>query len=143
MATAEIENPTLTQELRLAVSAAALTKSGASRQLPLGRSDLPSIISNDTLIKVKAVKFSDLKMGDIVCVRQGGQIAVRRFVKLKMTNQDTYLLVAREGCDQKETLSRAALVGKVDETRPEGLLTKFWGRLTEYGTHKPFGLFAA
>ena len=88
-------------------------------------------------------------MGDIICVNTGKSAQVRRFIKLKMTKSDTLLLTAYEGFDKKEALPKSSLVGRVVEVEAggqtwnpnkENALKRFWDRLTEYGTHKPFGL---
>lgn len=90
-----------------------------------------------------------LNMGDIVCVNLGQGPQVRRFVKLKIAKSDTYILVTYDGFDKKEALPQSALVGRVVEAEVAGKswdpsaenpLRRFWSRLTEYGTHKPFGL---
>ena len=88
-------------------------------------------------------------MGDIICVNTGKSAQVRRFIKLKMTKSNTALLTAYEGFNKKEALPTSSLVGKVVEVEANGKswdpnkvnpLTRFWHKLTEYGTHKPFGL---
>ncbi len=90
-------------------------------------------------------------MGDIICVRDGSELAVCRFVKAKIMKSNTFLLVAKEGHEKKEPLPRDALLGIVEKVEHGGKVfnpssrenpfKKFWGKLTEYGTHKPFGLF--
>lgn len=90
-----------------------------------------------------------LNMGDIVCVNLGQGPQVRRFVKLKIAKADTYLLTTYDGYSKKEALPLSALVGRVAEAEAAGRtwnpsaenpLQRFWSKLTEYGTHKPFGL---
>lgn len=154
MATANvIQNPSLSQELRLAVATASIGDTGKTRKVHLLESDLPSLVPSQSLLKVRSVKFNDLKMGDIVCVRVGNKITVRRFVKTKITRSHTLLLTAEEGADKKEALPQNCLLGKVDKVSfggqtfdpasKENFLQKFWGKLSEYGTHKPFGIFSA
>ena len=150
MATATLINPTVSQELRFAATTAAIGSKQGSRQLPLSKSDVPSVIPSGCFINVESVKFSDLKMGDFICICVGNSFEVRRFVKVKMTKTDTYLLTAKEGFDKKEAVTRSSLMGKVvkvcqgsqtfDPSKSQNVLKQFWGKLTEYGTHKPFGL---
>jgi hypothetical protein len=68
-----------------------------------------------------------------------------------MTKADAYLLTAYEGFDKKEMLAKGALIGRVvnvtahgrtyNPRKEEGLIKALWGKLTEYGTHKAFGVF--
>jgi hypothetical protein len=146
----KIDPASITSELRLAAATASMVDTGATRQVMLIKSDLEKVIPSGSLLTIRSVKFSNLKMGDFICVRDGSSFAVRRFVKTKMTSSETYLLTAKEGFDKKEPLKRDRLLGRVegfqhagkmvDPRKVEGALTRFWGRLTEYGTHKPFGL---
>jgi hypothetical protein len=148
-----ITQPSVSQELRIAATAASMSDLGSTRQVRLNESELPSLIPSGAILNVKAVKFSELKMGDLICVRVGSTLVVRRFVKTKMTRSNTFLLTAKEGFDKKEAIARTSLIGKVekvccggtsyDPAQREGILTQFWGKLTEYGTHKPFGIFKA
>ncbi len=141
----------ISSELRLAATTASMTDFGTSRNIMLVTSDLEKLIPSGSLLSVRSIKFSSLKMGDIICVREGSSIAVRRFVKTKMTPSETYLLTAKQDFDKKEPVRRDRLLGRVDTFqhsgqtidphRVEGPLKRFWGKLTEYGTHKAFGLF--
>lgn len=151
MATATIERPSsISQELRAAATAASLSSTGTTKHIQIQNSDVPSLVPNNAYLKVTSVKLQDLKMGELVCVRVGGAYSVRRFVKIKHAASQTLVLTAREGYDKKEPINRAALLGKVeamsvggkaiDPLKNEGILKSFWGKLTEYGTHKPFGL---
>lgn len=150
MATATLQRPTVSQELRFAATTAAIGAKSGSRQLPLTKSDVPSVIPSGSSISVESIKFSDLKMGDFICICVGNSFEVRRFVKVKMTKADTYLLTAKEGFGKKEAVTRSSLMGKVvqvrhgndsfDPSKAHNVLKQFWGKLTEYGTHKPFGL---
>lgn len=147
---AQSESDTLSHELSTALTDASLTGSGSTRHLRLENSDLPSLIPAQALLKVKDTKFDALKMGELICVRLGGAVAIRRFVRTKMTTSQTLLLTAREGFGKKEALPKGCLLGRVesintgnesfDPLKGEGLLVRFWGMLTEYGTHKPFGI---
>lgn len=151
MSAAVIERTRVSQELRVASAAFSALGGAKNQKLPIQESDLPSLIPSGSRAKVSTVKFSDLKMGDVICVRIGSTLAVRRFVKTKIAKNDTYLLTAREGFDKKEALLRSALIGRVDSVEfggqtidpgvQENSLKKFWGMLTEYGTHKVFGIF--
>jgi hypothetical protein len=144
------DKQSLHQEMKAAVTTASLGDKGKTRRIMLMDSNLPSIVPSQSLLKVRSVKFQELKMGDVVCVRIGSEFWVRRFVKAKMTRNNTLLLVAQEGYDKKEPLPLNALLGKVDEVEhggrafdplgKENFLQSLWGKLTEYGTHKPFGL---
>ncbi|MFA5504789.1 MAG: hypothetical protein WC314_18970 [Vulcanimicrobiota bacterium] len=139
----------LAQELQVAVTTASLGDKGKTRRVMLVESNLPSIIPSQSLLKVRSLKFQELKKGDIICVRIGSGFWVRRFIKSKMTRDNTLLLVAQEGFDKKESIPMNALLGKVDEVEHNGrafdplagenFLKSFWGKLTEYGTHKAFG----
>lgn len=72
-------------------------------------------------------------------------------MKTKITRENTLLLSAKEGSEQKDPIPQNALLGRVEEVeaggavfeplKREGLFKSLMGRLTEYGTHRPFGLF--
>lgn len=144
------ENPSLAEELRVAVTTASLGENGATRRIMLVDSNLPSLIPSQSLLKVRSVKLSELKMGDVICVRVGSSFLVRRFIKVKMTKNNTILLTAQEGYNQKEPIPMSGFLGKVDEVEHAGrsynplskqnFFQSFMGKLTEYGTHKPFGI---
>lgn len=143
----------LAGDLASAAASVSMSTSGGKRQIKLKESALPNLVPSNSVLQVQATKFTDLKMGDVICVSIGREMNVRRFVKLKMTAKDTLLLTAYEGFDKKEALPKGALLGLVvavnaggetfDPRKKENPFSKFWGKLTEYGTHKPFGLFSA
>jgi len=152
-ATLQTSQPSLNQEMRAAAAVASVAGSNRARKIRLLDSDLPSLVPEGSTLEVAPAKFTDLKMGDIICVQMGHRLALRRFVKSKIAKKDTYLLTAREGFSKKEALPRTSLLGKVnkvtagsesfDPGKAEGFLQQFWGKLTEYGTHKPFGFIKA
>lgn len=141
----------LAGDLNAAATSVSLMNKGGSKKLRLAHSDLKSLMPDGAVLEVEAVNFTKLAMGDVVCVTTGRETAVRRFVKLKMTKADTYMLTAYDGFGKKEALPKSALVGRVinvtvgDKSyhplKKENPVSAFWGRLTEYGTHKAFGLF--
>jgi hypothetical protein len=147
------ENISINEELRAAVTTASLGDRGKSRNVMLMESELPTLVPSQSLLKVRSVRFQELKMGDIICVRVGSTFRVRRFVKTKITREHTLLLVAQEGFNKKDPVPLNAFLGKVDEVesagrvfdplKKENFFQTFWGKLTEFGTHKPFGLFKA
>lgn len=147
-ATQERLSQTLKEELNAAAMTASLS-SGNARHVRIGESDLPSLIPSRSLLKVSPVKFGELKMGDLICVRMGNNIVVRRYIKSRITKSSALLLAAREGSTSKDEVRRACFLGKIeavnagkksyDPTAKEGALRRFWGKFTEYGTHKPFG----
>jgi hypothetical protein len=140
----------LASDLTAAATSASVGGAGP-KKLKLPTSHLKSLIPDGATLEVHPIKFTKLQMGDIICVTSGKDIQVRRYVKLKMTKQGEYLLTAYDGFDKKEALAKGALIGKVvsvqaqgrtyDPRKEEGALAAFWGKLTEYGTHKAFGLF--
>lgn len=115
------------------------------------KSDLAALVPDGAVLEVQAVNFTKLQMGDVICVSSGRETSVRRYVKLKMTQKGEYLLCAYDGLGKKEALPKSSLIGKVvsvqaggrtyDPSKEEGALKAFWGKLTEYGTHKAFGIF--
>lgn len=132
-----------------AASASLAAGSGRRKKIKLANSELPSVVPAGSTIHLEAVAIGKLVMGDIICVTLGQGPQLRRFVKLKMTASDTLLLTTYEGFNKKEALPKSAIVGRVAEVEAAGKswdpnkenpLKKFWGKLTEYGTHKPFGL---
>ena len=145
-----MDREALAAEMRAAATTASMVDTGSSRKVMLVDSDLPKLIPSQSLLKVRSVKFNNLKMGDIICVRVGSEFRVRRFIKPKITRSQTLLLTAKEDCPEKEPLPQSCLLGKVesvefggksfDPAKRESLLKGFWGKLTEYGTHKPFGI---
>jgi hypothetical protein len=141
----------LAGDLSAAATAVSLAGGAGTKKVKLVKSDLTALIPDGCVLEVQAVNFTKLQMGDIICVSAGRETSVRRFVKLKMTKADTYILTAYDGFDKKEALPKSCLIGKVvsvqaqgqtyDPRKKEGAFSAFWGKLTEYGTHKAFGLF--
>ncbi len=134
-------------------AAAAVSSTAKEKDFRISTSHLPKIIPSGAKVNVKSLPIGKLKMGDIICVSMDKQVVLRRFLKLKLAKNDTYLLTAYEGFDRKEALPKSCLLGRVvtfeaggqvlDPYKLEGLFGKFWNRLTEYGTHAPFGIGAA
>lgn len=148
-----VDKVSLSEELKAAVTTASLGGQGKTNDVMLMESHLPTLVPSQSLLKVRSVKFEQLKMGDIVCIRVGSSFRVRRYVKRKMTPSRTFLLVAADGLDKKEPIPPSALIGRVDSVehggrvfdphKKENFFKSFWGKLTEYGTHKPFGILSA
>ena len=140
----------LQNEIAGDLSAAATSASG-QKKIKLTESDLKSLIPDNSVLEIQPVQFTKLQMGDVICVSSGRNTVVRRYVKLKMTKQGEYLLCAYDGFGKKEALPKSCLIGKVvsvqaqgktyDPRKAEGAFAGFWGKLTEYGTHKAFGIF--
>lgn len=138
-------------DVSAAATSVSLSSGVGSKRLRLSKSDLIALIPDGAVIEVQAVNFTKLQMGDVICVSAGRETVVRRYVKLKMTKQGEYLLCAYDGFGKKEALPKSSLIGKVvsvqaggenyDPRKKEGPLAAFWGKLTEYGTHKAFGIF--
>ena len=141
----------LAGDMNAAATSVSLMNKGGTKKLRLGQSDLKGLIPDGAVLEVEAVNFTKLAMGEVICVSTGRETVVRRFVKLKMTKADTYMLTAYDGFGKKEALPKSVLIGRVvnvtaggKEFHPlknENPLSAFWGRLTEYGTHKAFGMF--
>ena len=136
-------------DLTAAATSASLAGGSGKKKVRIIDSELPSAIPAGSRVSLESVAFGKLNMGDIICVNTGKSAQVRRFIKLKMTKSDTLLLTAYEGFEKKEALPKSSLVGRVVEVEAggrtwdpnkESALKRFWDKLTEYGTHKPFGL---
>ena len=136
-------------DLTAAATSASLAGGSKNRKVRIIDSELPSVIPTGSRVSLESVAFEKLSMGDIICVNMGKSPQVRRFLKLKLTKSNTLLLTALEGSSKPEALPTTTLVGRVVQVeangktwnpRSENLLTRFWHKLTEYGTHKPFGL---
>lgn len=140
----------LQNEIAGDLNAAATTAAG-QKKIKLGNSDLKSLIPDNAVLELQPVQFTKLQMGDVICVSSGRDTVVRRYVKLKMTKQGEYLLCAYDGFGKKEALPKSCLIGRVisvtaqgrtyNPRKEEGAFAAFWGKLTEYGTHKAFGIF--
>ncbi len=138
-------------DLNAAATSVSLLNKGGTKKVRLARSDLQRLIPDDSTLEIEAVQFTKLVMGDVICVSTGRETSVRRFVKLKMTKEDTFLLTAYDGFGKKEALPKSVLIGRVVNVtargqtyhplKKENPLSAFWGKLTEYGTHKAFGIF--
>lgn len=135
-------------DLSAAAVGASLAQGQKRQKIRLTNSELNNI-PNGAALSIEAVAMGKLNMGDIVCVNLGQGPQVRRFVKLKIAKNDTYILVTHDGYDKKDALPQSALVGRVVEAEVAGKtwdpsaenpLRRFWSKLTEYGTHKPFGI---
>lgn len=136
-------------DVSAAAATASLASGGKNKKLRVRESDLPSVIPNGATVTVESVPFAKLNMGDIICVNLNKQTRLRRFIKLKMTSDDVLLLTGYEGRKTKDPLVKTSLIGRVVEVETESgrrdpckenVVQQFWNKLTEYGTHKPFGL---
>ena len=140
----------LAGDVSAAAVAASLADGGKKRKkLRIANSEIPSAVPAGATVAVQQIPMSKLKMGDVLCVNVGNGPQLRRFVKLKIAKSDTYLLTTYDGYSKKEALPNSAVIGKVVEAElggkkwdpsKENPFRRFWSRLTEYGTHKPFGL---
>ena len=136
-------------DLSAAATSAHLAQGASRKKIRVSNSELPSVIPSGATISIESVVMGKLVMGDILCVNLGQGPQVRRFLRLKMTKSDTLVLTAREDSNKKEPVPKSALVGRVVEAEAGGRtwvpsrenpLKRFGRRLTEYGTHKPFGI---
>ena len=139
----------LAGDLSAAAATAAMADGGKRKKLRVSGSELASAVPAGATVKLEQVAMSKLKMGDILCVNLGQGPELRRFVKLKIAKTDTYLLTANDELSVKEPLPNSAVIGKVVEAEiagrkwdpsKENPFRRFWSKLTEYGTHKPFGI---
>jgi hypothetical protein len=138
-------------DLKAAETSVSMHNSSGSKRVKLPTSHLKALIPDGCVIEIQSINFTKLQMGDVICVSSGRETLVRRFVKLKMTKQGEYLLTAYDGSGKKEALPKSCLLGKVvnvnangqnyDPRKKENPISAFWGKLTEYGTHKAFGIF--
>lgn len=135
------------EEVNSATVAARAIGQKKEQKLRLGESDLPNLIPTGCEIIIKPTVFTKLRGGEVIYVRTGNGMAVRRFISLKRTASDSYLKVTREGLQKAELLPKSALIGRVDRVRHRGhcyeigrdsFMTRLKNRLTEYGTHVPF-----
>ena len=132
-----------------ATSAALASTTGAEQKVLIRKSELKSVVPDNSLVTIQSVVLGKLAMGDIIIVGLDDGPQLRRFVRLKIRNNDSLLLTAYEGYGKKQALPKSCLIGRVvavekngknwDPTK-ENPLKKFWNRLTEFGTHKPFGI---
>lgn len=142
----------LFQEVRAAVTTASMGETGKTRRVLLKESDLPTLVPSQSLLKVRSIKFKELRKGDVLLVRIGTEFRVRRYVKSKMTRDDTLLFVVSEGSAEKESMPLNSLLGKVakvevggrvfDPGKTESFLQALQGKLTDFGTRKFLGVFA-
>ena len=140
----------LSNDLTAAATTAHLaSSSGAQRKILIPKSDLKSIIPDASLATVESTPLGKLVMGNIIVVGLEDGPHLRRFVRMKMRNKDTLLITAFDGFGKKQALPKSSLLGKVIKVEnagkvwdpgKENVVKKFWNRLTEFGTHKPFGL---
>lgn len=130
-------------------AAATVAQGGSGRRIKVPSSDVPNLVPSGAQIEIETTTVTKLKMGDVVCVSIGRDVVIRRFIRLKMTKANTFIMVASKANREKEPLPHSALIGRVvsvtaggityDPLKKEGLLRSWWGQLTEYGTHKAFG----
>lgn len=112
-----------------------------NQRVRLMASDIPAIPAG-SYIYVEPMPYHKLKPGNIVYVRSGGALCLRRFLHLVIDGLTTQLAVTPGGAPQ-ETIPGNALVGKVvkaeyqkrefDPNR-EGLLQWIANRFTDYGS---------
>ncbi len=74
-------------------------------------------------VKIKSVSFSKLQSGDYILVAVGGKAAVRRFVRISMTEGMTRLLVL-DGLGTEEAVPFTKLIGLVQKVRKGGELVE-------------------
>ncbi len=137
----------MAQEISTASLAAQATQSRKSKKITVHDSDLKKLVPSGSQIELKPTVFTKLKAGDVLYVRLNKQLHLRRFIKMKMTKDEAYLVVIHDGQKKAQVLPKGCLLGKVekvthagktyDPTR-ESVVANFVNALTEYGTHIPF-----
>lgn len=130
-------------------AAATLANNGSGRRIKVMKSDLNVLVPVGSTVEIEPITITKLQMGDVVCISSAKEVVLRRFIRLKMTNANTYMVLAHANSKEKEQALNSALIGKVvnvnlkgenyDPSKKENFVQALWGRLTEYGTHKAFG----
>ena len=135
------------RDLNTASIAAQAFSSGKTKKLRITHSDLKALVPPGSEIELQPTVFTKLKAGDVIYVRAGKDLMLRRFIKLKITAEDSYLAVTHDGQRKAQVLPKSALVGKVVQVHHNGkafdpskesALKSFVNSLTEFGTHIPF-----
>lgn len=134
-------------ELNRASMAAQGMQVGNQRKVRIKDSDLARIPPGAS-VELETVPFHRLRCGDVVMVRNGSEVQLRRFLKLGMTGSRTFLVTTHDKANEGvETLKTGALVGRIVSAEyrghtynpgEEGALQALLNRLTDYGTTNPF-----
>lgn len=115
-----------------------------TQKLRLTTSDMAAVPAG-AFIYVEPATFHKLRAGDIIYVRSGKDLVLRRFLRLEIDGVSTNLVVTAGGAPQ-ETIASNAIMGKVvraeyqgQEYDPgkEGLFAAVANRLTDYGSVSP------
>ncbi|MEW6284141.1 MAG: hypothetical protein AB1758_36340 [Candidatus Eremiobacterota bacterium] len=123
--------------------AANVTVNERAQRVRLRGSDLPSMIPPGALIEVEPVVFHKLKFGTVVYVKLGNELALRRFVRLEIINDNDVLVLAKEKARRVDRIPANALVGRVAAAEFQGrpVRIRHYGSIidawTDFGTTDP------
>ncbi|MFN8609229.1 MAG: hypothetical protein U0931_16955 [Vulcanimicrobiota bacterium] len=129
-------------------SAMGMEKGGKGTKVRIRASDLESLIPSGSMVEFSPVAAHKLKFGDVVFVRAGKEMVLRRFIGFQIGKQGSVVAVARANPAKRETYPDTALVGRVgiveskgvtfDPLKKESQLVRWKNEWTFFGTSSMF-----
>lgn len=125
-----------------------------STKVRIKHSDVERVVPSGCSIEVQPFGFHKLKFGDIILCRIDKDMQLRRFIKIQMQKNQTFLCVTRQGrLAMQELIKETTLVGRVmgyehrgehvDPYKLEKGMEAFKNWVTEFGTSTPVERIAA
>ncbi len=123
-------------------------KGGKSTRVRIRQSDLEPLIPAGAMIEYIPVAAHKMKFGDVVFVRAGKEMVLRRFIGFQIGKNGSMICVARANPAKQEVYADTTLVGKVlsveskgvsyDPLKKEPLLVRWKNEWTFFGTSSMF-----
>jgi hypothetical protein len=129
-------------------AAQSLDKKHTTTKVKIRTSSMEEVIPSGSTIELEIVPFHMLKFGDIILVRSGNDILLRRFLKYSIrAKHDIVLYTSDQVSPYVQDYSEKALNGKVISADSKGVpvnpykkdrgLNAIRNRWTQYGTSTP------
>ncbi|MBS2034158.1 hypothetical protein JST97_04175 [bacterium] len=129
-------------------SAMGMEKGGKGTKVRIRQSDLEHLIPSGSMIDFSPVAAHRLKFGDVVFVRAGKEMVLRRFIGFQIGKTGSVVAVARANPAKREVYPDTAVVGKVNSVESKGVsfdplkkesqLARWKNELTFFGTSSLF-----
>lgn len=129
-------------------TAMGMEKGGKGSKVRIRQSDLEPLIASGSMIDFAPVAAHRLKFGDIVFVRAGNELVLRRFIGFQIGKSGSVVAVARANPARQEVYPDTAIVGKVNSVETKGVsfdplkkesqLERWKNELTFFGTSSLF-----
>ncbi len=130
------------------LAAGSMEKTGKSTKVRIRNSDLESLVPSGSAVEFIPMAAHRLKFGDIIFVRAGKEMVIRRFLAFAITKNGSMAQVVKMGPPTIEVYPDTALVGRInkveaggqvyDPLKKESLTQRFANGWSCFGTSSPF-----